>query len=68
LAGFSDPSVLGDLYAVRANDPRQKDVEEGNLSPIQVILYSVLRDGFIYSLFADLIGSGCAFDGRGGLG
>lgn len=38
LAGFSDSSALGDLYAVRANDSRQKEIEEENLNPVQILL------------------------------
>lgn len=38
LAGFSDMKIVGEMHAFRAADPRKKEVEEENLSPLQVTL------------------------------
>lgn len=37
LGGFSGTTILGEMHAYRANDPRKDDIGEG-LSPIQVTL------------------------------
>ena len=38
LSGFSDVAIVAELYAIRANDPREKDIQEQGLSPVQVTL------------------------------
>jgi len=35
LAGFSKTSIVGEMHAFRANDPRENDIAEGH-NPIQV--------------------------------
>jgi hypothetical protein len=35
IAGFNDIKLVGEMHAYRANDPREKDIEEG-VSPAQV--------------------------------
>jgi hypothetical protein len=35
MAGFTGMSIVGDMHAFRATDPREKDIAEGH-NPIQV--------------------------------
>jgi hypothetical protein len=37
MAGFTDRKVVGDMHRIRANDPRQKDIDEG-VTPVQISL------------------------------
>ncbi len=38
LAGFSKTSIVGEMHAFRANDPRENDIAEGH-NPIQVCYF-----------------------------
>jgi hypothetical protein len=35
MAGYTNPSLVGEMHAFRATDPREKDIAEGH-NPIQV--------------------------------
>ena len=47
LAGFSKTSIVGEMHAFRANDPRENDIAEGH-NPIQVCLHLWLLVVYVF--------------------